>query len=102
MLLISSDIEYLILTVALMLLFLIGIKRRQDAECNICDFVRGVIRWLSIDYNYSQAIKGIACVLILMGHYRTYLLPPSDDETLITRIVGMSSANVALFLFMFF
>ena len=29
-------------------------------------------------------------------------LPPSDDETLITRIVGMSSANVALFLFMFF
>lgn len=37
-----------------------------------------------------------------MGHYRTFILPPSDDETLITKFVGMSSANVALFLFMFF
>ena len=57
---------------------------------------------MSIDYNFSVAIKGIACVLILMGHYRTYILPLSDDETFITQVVGMSSANVALFLFMFF
>ena len=103
MILISSDIEYLIITISLVFLFLTGIKRRQYANCDISDFVRGgVIRWLSIDYDFSQSIKGIACVLILMGHYRTYVLPPSDDETLITRIVGMSSANVALFLFMFF
>ena len=103
MFLISSDIEYLIITIFLVFLFLTGIKRRQYDNCNIIDFIRGgVNRWLSIDYNFSSAIKGIACVLILMGHYRTTFLPISEDETLITKIVGMSSANVALFLFMFF
>lgn len=103
MILISSDIEYLIITFFLVFLFLTGIKRRQYDNCNIRDFVRGGVNyWLSIDYNFSSAIKGIACVLILMGHYRTTFLPISEDETLITKIVGMSSANVALFLFMFF
>ena len=103
MILISSDIEYLIITFFLVFLFLTGIKRRQYDNCNIRDFIRGgVNRWFSIDYNFSSAIKGIACVLILMGHYRTTFLPISEDETLITKIVGMSSANVALFLFMFF
>ena len=102
MILLNSDIEYLLITISLMLLFIAGIKRRQNAYCNINDFVREVNRWLTIDYNFSVAIKGIACVLILMGHYRTFFLPISEEETLITKIIGMSSANVALFLFMFF
>ena len=67
MILISSDIEYLIITISLVFLFLTGIKRRQYANCDISDFVRGgVIRWLSIDYDFSLFFKGIACVLILM------------------------------------
>ena len=41
MILLDSDIEYLIITMSLMLLFIAGIKRRQCANCNISDFVRG-------------------------------------------------------------
>ena len=103
MFLLNSDIEYLIITIFLAFLFLTGLKMRQYDNCNIRDFVKdGVNLWFSIDYNFSSAIKGIACVLILMGHYRSFFLPISEDETLITMIIGMSSANIALFLFMFF
>lgn len=41
MILISSDIEYLIITIFLVFLFLTGIKRRQYDNCNIRDFVMG-------------------------------------------------------------
>lgn len=62
MILISSDIEYLIITFLLVFLFLTGIKRRQYANCNICNFIRGgVSTWFSVDYNFSTAVKGIAC-----------------------------------------
>lgn len=103
MFLLNSDIEYLIITIFLAFLFLTGLKMRQYDNCNIRDFVKDRVNlWFSIDYNFSSAIKGIACVLILMGHYRSFFLPISEDETLITMIIGMSSANIALFLFMFF
>ena len=41
MILISSDIEYLIITISLVFLFLTGIKKRQYANCDISGFVRG-------------------------------------------------------------
>lgn len=41
MILISSDIEYLIITISLVFLFLMGIKKRQCANCNISDFLGG-------------------------------------------------------------
>lgn len=41
MILLDSDIEYLLITISLMLLFIAGIKRRQNDYCNISDFVRG-------------------------------------------------------------
>ena len=62
----------------------------------------GVNRWLTIDYPFSQAIKGVSCVLILMGHYRTYLLHPQGLGWTVTSIEGYTSANIALFFFMFF
>lgn len=100
---ISSDMEYLIITISMIHLFLIGINRRQTVNCTFIDFVKGgADKWLDIDYDFSLVIKGIACVLIMMGHYRTFILSPTEDETLVTKIIGMSSANVALFWFMFF
>ena len=48
-------------------------------------------------------VKGIECLLmILMGHYRTFVLPEEMRYSFFTNYIGMSSANIALFFFMFF
>ena len=102
MILINSEIEYTIITLFLTIVFFAGLKRRKNYCLDICKFASGgANQWLTIDFSFSQAIKGLACVMILMGHYRTFFL--SDSIALnITTIVGMSSANIALFFFMFF
>lgn len=103
MILINSDIEYLIITTLLMLLFFFGLEKRREAHLNFAKFVSsGGGRLLTIDFEFSQAIKGIACVMILMGHYHTYLLAHVDCEISLTCIEGRMIANIALFFFMFF
>lgn len=103
MILINSEIEYTIITLLMTIVFLAGLKRRENCCLNFRKFVTGgANQWLTIDFSFSQAIKGLACVMILMGHYRTFFLPDDDMELDVTTIVGMSSANIALFFFMFF
>lgn len=48
----------------------------------------------------SHAIKGMACILILLGHYANMRISPNFSA--ISKIVWMFSSNVALTWFMFF
>lgn len=56
---------------------------------------------LSIDLNMSNAMKGVACVMILMGHWGT-LTFFSDIPWGISKFVWLFFCNIALFWFMFF
>ena len=53
-----------------------------------------------IDLQMSYVIKGLACLLILLGHYANMRISP--NFSVISKIVWMFSSNVALTWFMFF
>lgn len=71
--------------------FLFGLRKREVK-------VEG---FTGIDLSMSQALKGIACVLILMGHFCSRLKTMSE-ATPFSTLVYMTTANVALSLFMYF
>lgn len=94
----TTDIEYLLILLVLAVLFVIGLKPKDKSSASIGI---GGGRLFQVDLNMSNAMKGIACVLILMGHWGT-LTFPSDTPWGISRIISEISANMALFWFMFF
>ena len=57
---------------------------------------------LTIDLNMSKAMKGIACVFILLGHYGQRKAALMPDAGFISKAVWMSTANIGLVWFMFF
>lgn len=57
---------------------------------------------MAIDLNMSHAMKGIACIFILLGHYGQRKSDQILDVGLITKAVWMSTANIGLVWFMFF
>ena len=87
----TSDIEYLILIIVILVLFLCGLKRRLDSS----RFSSG------IDLETSKAIKGIACVMILMSHYGQRKFS-WDMPMGVSRTVWMYASNIALVWFMYF
>lgn len=86
----ASGYEHIFIFVALVVLFILGMKKNQSSE-NCEPFV--------LDKNFSGALKGIAVVLILMTHYEQMF---SDESTcMLRRFVARIPANVALVWFMF-
>lgn len=93
-----TDAEYIVLIVSLLALFVVGLKPKAKSAVNNvgkCKFS------LSVDLNMSMAMKGLACVFVLMGHYATLELP-TELPWGVSKIVKLFSANIALFWFMFF
>ena len=101
---IICETEYLSLSIILILLLVIGLRKHEESRSmSFPDFVyQGPKKWLAIDYDFSQAIKAVSCIMILMGHYRSFVLPEEMRYSFFTNYIGMSSANIALFFFMFF
>lgn len=62
--------------------------------------MRGGKTLFVIDLQMSYVIKGLACLLILLGHYANMRISP--NFSVISKIVWMFSSNVALTWFMFF
>ncbi|MCM1109231.1 MAG: hypothetical protein NC388_09325 [Clostridium sp.] len=87
------DVEFVILFLVLTLLFITSLRIITQGN-------RGGKSLFCIDLNTTQALKGIACVLILMGHWCTMRIQP--DFSFISRNVWLFAANIALTWFMFF
>ena len=86
------DIEYLILFAALGILFCAGLKPSAK---------KGMFQPFVIDQTMSQALKGIACVLILMGHWGQRKFDV-DMPWGVSKVVWQTTATTALVWFMFF
>ena len=87
-----NDVEYLVLFALMAVFFLTGLRKRDNA-------IEG--RFAGIVLPMSTALKGIACVLILMGHFASRMID-MGQATIPTRLVYLTTANVALALFMYF
>ena len=56
-----------------------------------------------VDLATSNAIKGMACVFILMGHYETILYNITGNKPVgFSNLIWHTTANIALVLFMYF
>ncbi len=86
-----NDIEFVILFILIVAFFTRGLVKR---EVPLHD------RYTGIDLSMSVALKGIACVLILMGHFAARKLN-MDEASNLTRLIYMTTANIALALFMY-
>lgn len=93
MMYINSDIEYVIILLFILICFAFGLKPK---ETNINT------KPLIIDKNFSISIKGIACVFILLGHWGQRNNFDISMPWGISKIVWLTTANIALVWFMFF
>ena len=94
----TADIEYLFIFIVFLCLFLFGLKKREK-----CIFtIRETWSFFIIDKDTSIAIKGLACVFVLMGHYGTWLIKTGAPHGIITSFITHTTANIALAWFMFF
>lgn len=91
-----SEYEHIVLLLILTCLFILGLKRRENSQ----DY-----SGFRIDKDYSGALKGIACVLILMSHYEQMIhnghVHHLSQSTSITFLVGNCAYNIGLVWFMF-
>lgn len=55
-----TDIEIGLVLCSLVLFFILGLRKREYFQAS---------RYSGIDLQMSAALKGISCVLILLGHY---------------------------------
>lgn len=86
------DIEFVVLLVIMIAIFFLCIKKRDT-------FIDG--KYTGIDLPMSTALKGIACILILMGHFVTHR-ELAVDTTRFSRLIQYTTANIALAIFMYF
>ena len=87
------DWENIVLLITLMIFFVMGLSNRPSRKEEW--------HFIEIDLPMTIALKGIACILILMGHY-VKLRSNCAQYGIVTKFVYMTTANVALTLFMFF
>lgn len=86
-----SDYEHILVLFVLTLLFVVSLKKRSDN-----------IDRLYLDKSYTQVLRGIACVFILMGHYESSVHFGLDYYPKgIGWFVRETTANIALAWFMF-
>lgn len=90
------DIEYVIILLILGLFFLFGLNSRKPNE--------RIFVLFGIDKEMSNAIRGIACVFVLMGHWATMRIVNNEFHLggVISVVIYYLSANVALTWFVFF
>lgn len=81
------DYEFLIIMCLLVILFVVGLKRRKSD-----------LNEIKFDKNYSVALKGVACIMILLGHYQGI---PCLKHHSIVSLLASYSTNIALVWFMF-
>lgn len=89
----NSELEHILVILLLGILFFLSLKRKESSPLS---------RKYLLERDYSTALKGIACVFILIGHYETI----NHDASLslnypIGRFVQSTSANIGLVWFMF-
>lgn len=89
----KSDFEYIFIVIVMLLLFVFSLTRKTKNACG------GGKTLFVIDLQMSYVIKGLACLLILLGHYANMRISPNFS---VISIVWMFSSNVALTWFMFF
>ena len=87
-----TDFEFIILFLLVAIFYIVGLRKKQGSEKQ---------KYGGIDLSMSTALKGIACVFVLMGHFVT-LRDNVDDFTIFSRLVQLTTANIALAIFMFF
>lgn len=88
------DIEYIIIIVVLISVFFIGLKSRSiEYDKLYLPFV--------IDKQMAVALKGLACVLILLGHWGQRKFDV-DMPWGVSKVVWNTTANIGLVWFMFF
>lgn len=93
-LIMKTNIEYVIIILVLIVLFVCCLKKRGN-KLSLIPFV--------VDKNFSVAVKGVACVMILLSHYGKRVFGFDVPIPLsISKVVWWSSANIALVWFMFF
>lgn len=90
-----SDIEYILV----FLLMLIGIVGGVKKRATLIDATS--LSLLAIDKKWTDVIKGIACVFVLMGHYGQRMFD-YDMPLGVSKLVWFTTANIALCWFMFF
>ena len=83
-----SDCEYIIIIALLITSILFSLEKKSKTNS-------------TLDIKMSNAIKGIACIAILMAHYYTMRLSPLSDSWSLSKLIGRFAANIALVLFMF-
>lgn len=89
----TSEYEHLTILFLIVLLFILGLRKRTQKVPAI---------GFAIDKQFSGALKGFACVLILMAHYEQMMhLHQEDLPRGIAFIVGNTVSNIALVWFMF-
>ncbi len=87
-----SDVEHIIVLGILALLFISGVRKREYSCTNR----------LALDLSVTTALKGVACIFILMGHYETIMHSRGySNVRSIGWLIWLTSANIALFWFMF-
>lgn len=90
-----SDYEHIVIIFCLLTFFVLGLK----AKTNMCKMDN---REFILDKNFSNALKGIACVLILMSHYESATHMRLDYYPWgISKVIFSTSANMGLVWFMF-
>lgn len=89
-----NDYEYLLVAFLMLVLLVLSLQKRTVSPPPVKYCV-------SLDNDYTTILRGIACVLILMGHFASRELN-SGSATKIDEWVYHSVANIALVLFMFF
>lgn len=87
-----NDIEFIVILLVLACFYFVGLRKRG------C-ILEG--RFTGIDLPTSAALKGIACVFILMGHYVSHREGVVETSTF-SRMIQCTTANIALAIFMFF
>ena len=89
----GNDLEFVTIFVIIFFLFLIGLRKKVECSNN---------KIYGIDLPLSTALKGIACVLILMGHFVNLRMGAGIKQTLFSRLIYFTTANIALTIFMYF
>ena len=87
-----NDIEFIAILFFFACIFFAGLRRRSESLDG---------RFTGIDLSMSSALKGIACVFILMGHYVSHREGVVEITTF-SRIIQYTTANIALAIFMYF
>lgn len=87
-----TDIEIGVVVCFLVVSFIIGLRKREQIISS---------KYSGIDLQMSTVLKGIACILILLGHY-IKRRSPYIETSLFSNLVYYTSTNIALVLFMYF